>query len=218
MPDDTHDEAVLGLAEHWKDADYPAPTDVTVSLARALLRCAQRPSIAATKDEVPAGYVEECERVIQHLSSLLHDIRYDRKDWKQRLDYFSNHGVDSTAPSHVAAPIGPRPMQGEPLTPEEEGTMQKCRSHVVEALNGVLTEQAIFYRHHIAELSKQPSAIEPSSLGILLRKCRAYVDGYEPDDLPNEQDTALAIQNRAILLHDIDAMLVNVDGSAEKPK
>lgn len=47
--------------------------------------------------EVPAGYVEECEAVIQHLSGLLHDVRYDRNGWRERVLDFSNNGVKETA-------------------------------------------------------------------------------------------------------------------------
>lgn len=43
--------------------------------------------------DIPAGYVEECEAVIRYLSELLHDVRYDRNEWRERVLDFSNNGV-----------------------------------------------------------------------------------------------------------------------------
>lgn len=51
------DQKVIGLAEHWKDADVPAPTDVTVVLARELLRVAAAPAVGEL-----AGLIERLRK------------------------------------------------------------------------------------------------------------------------------------------------------------
>lgn len=93
----------------------------------------------------------------------------------------------------------------KPITDEQ---IKNLFLHYCTAIDGVRAitkgEFILAVREVLAAL---PEVGAPGGLEVVLRKARAYVEHFEPEDYSDSMEVALALQNKAELLHNIDALL-----------